>query len=270
MVSAFDYAALPDSVQRFVPDLQLTERVSLELRLGEDAPADPAASRVGGWPHGITVADYPLAQDGVPMVFLAQLNLDELPELAGYPSTGLLQFFADDGRGQAQPCCAVIHQPRAPTGFVIPNEAPRTRSQRSHPQWGRGQWGLVDESAQYSITGFLQRKPAPGDSEIGQQVFMDAVAGSGDPVAVEDAQDEYMATEHLRGHRLGGYANYVQQRPDEDVETVLLFQFDSDPWVPSPAYRVLLGDLGTARFFINPSALVKGDFSEVEFEFDNA
>lgn len=270
MTRAFDYAALPDSVQPFVHALRLTERVSLELRLGNEASASPAASRVGGWPYGVALADYPAAVDGKPLVFLAQLNLYDLPELPGYPSTGLLQFFADDGRGQVPPHGAVVYRPTVPEDFVVPDEAPRTRSQRSHPKWGPGQWGLVDETAQHPTTGFLQQMPAPGDSKIGQELFIEAFESPGDSFAVEQAHDDYLEIFESRGHRLGGYANFVQQRPEEDMETVLLFQLDSDPWRPSQSYRVLFGDLGTARFFINPIALIEGDFSEVTFEWDNS
>jgi uncharacterized protein YwqG len=54
------------------------------------------SSKYRGLPYLPKDAVYPLAIDGRPLVFLAQINFAELPQLAGYPETGLLQFFISD------------------------------------------------------------------------------------------------------------------------------------------------------------------------------
>ena len=67
-----------------------------------DAPLLRAdESRIGGAPFGDAAhPDWPLDEVGLPMLFLAQINFADLPDLPDFPRAGLLQLFvACDAKG---------------------------------------------------------------------------------------------------------------------------------------------------------------------------
>ncbi|MFV8160625.1 YwqG family protein [Mycobacterium sp. 134] len=274
-IAEFDYEALPERVQPFVPALQATERLSLELRLSDTPPQRPDASSVGGYPYMVSSAEHPRAEDGAPMTFIAQLNLADLPPLPGYPESGLLQFFGDNTLlgGARQQQGRVLYHPTVHAGWQPSNDQQLcTRSRRYN---GEVQWGLIDPEAQYSIQGFLQRGPAPDPAASAWEAF-EATAAGGDIEdeaidAFDTIYDEYADSYNPRGHRLGGYPTFHQpthEASGDDPELALLAQFDSDPWKFSPTYRMRFRDLGTLRYFIPRTALADKDFSAASFNWD--
>lgn len=63
-------------------------------RFSTDQPDKLKSTKFGGvpyWPEGMKLPTF----KGRPMVMVAQLNFSELPKLKGYPSTGILQIFAE-------------------------------------------------------------------------------------------------------------------------------------------------------------------------------
>lgn len=70
------------------------ERCTIEFQLGSKS----ARSRIGGRPQLEPGVEWP-TRNGVPMVFVAQIAIDELPdedaEFFSLPATGLLSFFYD-------------------------------------------------------------------------------------------------------------------------------------------------------------------------------
>ncbi len=50
-------------------------------------------SKLGGCPYLRSAADYPLGENGKPLLFMAQINLKEVPSIGLLPSEGMLQFF---------------------------------------------------------------------------------------------------------------------------------------------------------------------------------
>lgn len=61
---------------------------------------------MGGCPYLEDISEYPVEDNGKPMIFLAQINLSELVELDHMPKRGLLQFYIhyDDCHGYDRPC----------------------------------------------------------------------------------------------------------------------------------------------------------------------
>ncbi len=53
-------------------------------------------SKYRGNPYLPKTCEFPKAIDGRYLVFLAQINFSEMPPLAGYPSSGIVQFFISD------------------------------------------------------------------------------------------------------------------------------------------------------------------------------
>ncbi|HBS83154.1 DUF1963 domain-containing protein [Vreelandella alkaliphila] len=54
------------------------------------------SSKFGGKPYWPTNMEYPESKSGEKLILLAQLNFEELPNLAEFPQVGILQFFIED------------------------------------------------------------------------------------------------------------------------------------------------------------------------------
>lgn len=55
----------------------------------------PWESKLGGCPYLHTKEEYPIGKNKKPMLFIAQINLKELPKMPMLPDHGLLQFFVN-------------------------------------------------------------------------------------------------------------------------------------------------------------------------------
>lgn len=66
----------------------------ISLKLVPEANLPLTASKVGGYGYIPKTMEYP-NYAGVPMKLVAQFNLDELPNLDGFPDTGILAFYVD-------------------------------------------------------------------------------------------------------------------------------------------------------------------------------
>lgn len=74
-------------------DLDRTRRQVVRISLEPLDQDELLRSKVGGqawWPEGEPA---PTAADGTALVLLAQIDLGEMPAIAGFPDRGLLQFF---------------------------------------------------------------------------------------------------------------------------------------------------------------------------------
>lgn len=83
---------IPAKLSEFEDCLRSTERPAVEITFKE-ADTLPWESKCGGCPYLTSEADYPRDKDGRPMMFLAQINLDDMPKLEDFPGHGLLQFY---------------------------------------------------------------------------------------------------------------------------------------------------------------------------------
>ena len=66
----------------------------------------PWESKLGGCPYLKNINEFPLDDEGKPMMFLAQINLSDLSGLNNMPNCGLLQFYIhnDESYGYDGPC----------------------------------------------------------------------------------------------------------------------------------------------------------------------
>lgn len=94
---------LPPTLEPYRERLQASERPVVRLSAEPGREPEVWESKVGGVPYRPRGEAWPVAPDGRPLVFLAQLNLTQLNEegrnLLDFPGVGVLQFFilsADD------------------------------------------------------------------------------------------------------------------------------------------------------------------------------
>lgn len=238
---------LPAVLQPYVEAFAATDRPCVRLNFLDQPPASRWASCLGRilyWPREQA---WPTDENGRPLFGCLQLNLAELPTLPDWPSTGILQFFiSDDPFWGAHP----LEPPKQDNFRIIYHNtaSPETDA-------------LLDD---FSFLPLFENLPFQRDVSL-------AVSGTEDrmPMSPEDhrfpalfgsifselSDEQWTALNAYRkaigtvGHRLGGYAGFVQDDPrPEDAVWELLLQLDSDP-----KHGLLWGDYGVAHWFYSPT-----------------
>ncbi|MDE6733006.1 MAG: DUF1963 domain-containing protein [Oscillospiraceae bacterium] len=247
-------------------------------------------SKLGGVPYFPKAIEYPTVREGEskgkPLKLLAQLNFGALPKLAGFPTEGILQFFAypDDlyGADFDAPCDqnsfrVIYHENVITDTSALIDSVPALE---------------IDEEL-FPFTGeFLLTadKPAKMGAVATDFRFDKAVAAAyneifgGDVVGMWDengkgirqVDKELYSAIHSRYSsktRVGGYPFFMQEDPrgyDDKYSrhTIMLFQSDSENVGDNWENGVCWGDVGVANFFITPDDLAKRDFSNVMYTWD--
>lgn len=238
---------LPSNIERFRGELEKTFKTSNEIKftVGETKPWE---SKLGGCPYLEKKEDYPLSGDGRPMMFLAQINFDEMPPLEDFPRTGILQFYvADDDMYGLDDVCTVryIESYKKEEGSLL----------RENP-YSTDYQGYEPFSSSGKMT-FTQRQMPVSSSVVKFDEMFEDVADAEEMDALYDVCD-------AADSRVGGYPYFVQNSPayyDDGDCDVLLLQLDVDD-----DCGIMFGDSGNCTFLISREDLLKRDFSNVEYD----
>ncbi|WP_406693386.1 DUF1963 domain-containing protein [Singulisphaera sp. Ch08] len=221
-------------------------------------------TKIGGEPDLPEGLEWPVYRDGKPLAFLAQINLNELPEGAqrgGLPASGILSFFSV-------------------WGWQVEDDAdPQIPDGEPAPDWTRILY--------HEDLGTLRRHPVPD----GVNSFPAAVAefvpivclpnNPGEPDVARLGWDEgtwekfsevVSDYDSVCSQRLGyptrnlllGYADYIQCFVDEvaDRNLRLLFQLGSDDHA-----EMGWGDGGFLYFWADPRDIARRDFTKLHTDF---
>lgn len=264
------------------------ETVRLKLSRGKTTVLD---SKMGGVPYFPKGAEYPTVREGEnagkPLYFLAQLNFGKLPKIKGFPSDGILQFFAgcegDNVYGvyfddlTNQNAFRVIYHENV-SEDVPQGETPVFEFDEVFLPF-KGEFLLTAEKLAQMPASCFDFRYEKAVLSAYNELFggnVTKIYGKGGLCRIDGPLfDALMQTREINGTRMGGYPYFTQNDPrgwkDEySGHTVLLFQSDSenggDPknWLDD----VCWGDAGVANFFITPEDLAKRDFSNVIYTWD--
>jgi alpha-tubulin suppressor-like RCC1 family protein len=202
------------------------------------------ASKLGGHPDLPPDTPWPHL-DGRPMAFVAQVRLDELPQLENgvLPAHGLLSFFCalnalgDNAAGRVIYTNAATHLVRAKAPAELPTE---------------------ERFAPAPLTGTVQLSALPV-----QSVQLDRLGLS------PEQRDAYReALEPDTGapiHRMLGHPDPIQDDPQTpQAATCLLLQVDSDDGL-----GMTWGDLGRLYYLITPEDLAAHHFDRSQLQFQS-
>ncbi len=273
--------------------IEPVDTVRLKPKRGKTTVFD---SKMGGIPYFPKSMKYPVVREGnhkgKPLYFLAQLNFGTLPKIPGFPTEGILQFFAgyegddvygvDFENGQSQNGFRVIYHENVIT------DASKLYSEKDMPNFNideryfpfKGEFLLTAEKAEpmgISVGDFRSE-------EVFAAAYNELFGGSVDGLwglekGIRDIDEELVdAVCDLRegaGTRMGGFPFFTQEDPrgwNEEYGkcTILLFQSDSENGGEKGNWddRICWGDAGVANFFISPEDLAKRDFSRVIYNWD--
>ncbi|MEJ5997453.1 YwqG family protein [Corynebacterium sp. H130] len=241
-------------------------------------PAGLTDSKLGGAPYRPKGAGWPIAPDGLPYSFVAQLNLEQVerdrqslgipPLLEGaLPTTGLLQFFLPLCDGW-RPGCFVAYL----LDYSYPADEPLFAWKADYDSpvvWVREiPHPEIDPRTQHLKFGaFYTELSLLCHPEVPQAL---------EPVALEPMLQRPVPGLHIEApeqeskrelrqsylgecnHQVGGLANFVQNDPRPEGSPLrLLFQIEADH------HMQWIGDSGNFQFFIDPADLARKDFRNV-------
>lgn len=181
------------------------------------------------------------ADDAPPGIFLAQINLAEIPHTEALPDKGWLQFFGiedwpEDG-------CVIYRE--ALSGIETKNAGTTSGYNKNTP--------VIKEAGMHFE--YDNEPLSCSDYRFNAEKYS------------KDEMEELWETRSGEGSKLLGYPYFTQDDPrhagtETEKYDTLLFQLDSD------FKHVLWGDSGVGNYFINGEALKRRDFSDVLFWWD--
>lgn len=259
-MTELDSSPLIDRVLRHDPSLaHLVDTLARPCaRMQPDGvPTSTTQSYVGGRPFLPTGASWPTDDDRHELVFLAQVNFQEVPHLGpGWPRDGLLQWFCgdDDTYGLDWDDAG---QPRPEAGgFVRWVPAQQLGSPEGGPD------GPVPEA---EFSPLLTTGPVAVRFRLDRDLpsFNEVYESGGERwEALADAYDELSVDDDFSpagGDKVGGWPNFVQAATfpaSERPAARAVLQLDAETGAFSE-----WGDVGCAHVVGVPSELAEGDLS---------
>ncbi len=237
---------IPEILKPYEEYLRSTEKPAIEISFKKGNTL-PWESKVGGCPYLESEEDYPRDGDGKPMMFLAQINLDDMPHLEDYPENGLLQFYIgdDDCLGDDSPC-KVIYIPE------YAKDASRLLSKNPFEENYKDKTPFMNEG---KMT-FVPKTMLIGtECQEFQEKFWKKVS--------DEVWDALTDVCYPEGSLVGGYPLFVQQAPeyyDSGEFDTLLLQLDCDD-----ECGIMFGDAGNCYFLISKEDLKNKNFDNVQY-----
>ncbi len=245
---------------------------AIELVPEPALPVPPRGSRLGGPALLPTEEAWPCDSDGIPLEFLAQLDLADCSALPGYPEGGIVQFFVgrDDLHGadfDDQLAGQFMVRWLAPDAPVYLAQQPPLTPKH---EGSAGDYTPFDNDAQREHGVALVARPMTDvidASNLAADNRIAALHASYDVASLEDWLLTPEAERPMR-HHTGGFPAFAQQDIREDArwaeyDHVLLHLTSADD-------LVYWGDTGEALFMIRSGDLARGDFSRVIYSWDCA
>lgn len=274
--------AAPDGLAARVAEL--AHRVSVPcVRIGLGGlAADSTASYATGFPYLPAEAEWPVLGGG-PAAFVCQVNFAEVPRLDGFPTSGLLQWFAaaDDTFG------LTFDESQGAVGFAVrwftdteaPSQQPPIGGGSGDPGPGPAPLGCPPASTLTFTPGrCLPQWAALGPALRDQPIWRELAAAVGQ----RDADPEQLWDEYL----LGPSSPVPQLGPGSKIGGCPIFRQGDPrgraayPAANRPGGRLVLeldsaqvggwGDGGAGQLFGDPARLAAGDTSTLRYHWDCA
>jgi uncharacterized protein YwqG len=263
-------------VERILATIKQMQKPSIALHYRHDTlSTQTLESRLGGCPAWPVDLDLPFDQTGRPMLFLAQIRLDDIPDALSLPEklkSGLLQFFVNDDSsyGCKFPSIGTSMHPKenqANEGFRIVHHTDleslevRPLDAFTHPKFGVTT--PVEAISGYIVTPVVSSMRPSISSYHVQDLLDDA------PDEIIDHVYERLAELDVDaiGLNIGGYPDFAQEDPriygDGSMRSATFPLLSI-----SQSAVVSIYDDGKMHFLIDPNDLIKGDFSKVIYTWD--
>ena len=279
---------MTEKIKKFIEEFKkLENRETIKINLIPETKTPLMSSNVAGWFYLPKTSTIPTTSKGEQLMYLAQINCEELPENSIYPSKGIMQFwiFGGDynlGNDYTKPTSdskkRVIYYPEVEEHFTEAELAEMYK-----PQKDKKEDELItpiNDGAPFAM--YFEKTSQwimPNDFRF-EDIFteklnehIDEQQAEGDEsYDIDDEEvDEIIEELDISNHtQIGGYGHFTQEDPRmyEDFEdyTELLFQLDSE--FGTDDYYILWGDCGVGNFFATKEQLRNWNFAECLYSWD--
>lgn len=216
-------------------------------------------SKIGGTPYMPYDFSYPKTKENQSLMFLAQINFEQMPKLEHFPYEGILQFFIldDDISGlnlddfKNQNTFRIIYHKNIDKNAKI-MEVPQDCFINKY---------ILEKDTCYKMNfNKIEMPITPTDFRFNTTCKKLGIDINDDNI------DEVFDVLSASGHLIGGYPCFTQEDPREDEnDDILLLQIDSEF---GDEISIMWGDSGVANFFINKNDLENCDFTKVIYNWD--
>jgi len=236
----------PPVIEKYRAILESTMKESCEITFALEE-TKPWESKLGGCPYLEKIEDYPIGRTERRMMFLAQINLEEMPPLQDFPTKGILQFYIEDIDPYGLDEACVVK-------YIEDYITDETKLIKENPyRVGYQEYEPFSKDGKMNFT--QRRMPVSSAVEKFEELFSDAT---------KEERTALYDLCYASGSRVGGYpyfVQYAQEYYDDGTCDVLLLQLDLDD-----TCGIMFGDSGNCTFLISADDLKKRDFSKVEYD----
>lgn len=280
---------MTEKIKKFIEEFKkLENRETIKINLISETKTPLTSSNVAGWFYLPKTSTIPTTSKGEQLMYLAQINCEELPENSIYPAKGIMQFwiFGGDynlGSDYTKPTSdskkRVIYYPEIEEHFT---EA--ELSDMYKPEEDKKEGELItpiNDGAPFAMSfEKASQWPLPNDFRF-EEIFNEKLNEHIEETKAEEGFESYEIGEEesydiieeldIPNHtQIGGYGHFTQEDPrmydDFEDYTELLFQLDSE--FGTDDYYILWGDCGVGNFFATKEQLRNLDFAECLYSWD--
>ena len=267
---------MTEKIKKFIEEFKkLENRETIKINLVPETKTSLTSSNVAGWFYLPKTSTIPTTSKGEQLMYLAQINCEELPENSIYPSKGIIQFwiFGGDynlGSNYTKPTSdskkRVIYYPEVEEH---PTEAELTEMYKPEEDKKEGELITpINDGAPFAMSFEKASQGAlPNDFRF-EEIFNEKLNEHIEETKAEEGFESYDIGEEesydiieeldIPNHtQIGGSGHFTQEDPrmydDFEDYTELLFQLDSE--FGTDDYYVLWGDSGVGNFFATKEQL---------------
>ena len=280
---------MTEKIKKFIEEFKkLENRETIKINLISETKTPLTSSNVAGWFYLPKTSTIPTTSKGEQLMYLAQINCEELPENSIYPSKGIMQFwiFGGDynlGNDYTKPTSdskkRVIYYPEIEEHFTEVE-----LSEMYKPEEDKKEGELItpiNDGAPFAMSfEKTSQWPLPNDFRF-EEIFNEKLNEHIEVTKAEEGFESYDIGEEesydiiedldIPNHtQIGGYGHFTQEDPrmydDFEDYTELLFQLDSE--FGTDDYYILWGDCGVGSFFATKEQLRNLDFAECLYSWD--
>lgn len=280
---------MTEKIKKFIEEFKkLENRETIKINLISETKTPLTSSNVAGWFYLPKTSTIPTTSKGEQLMYLAQINCEELPENSIYPSKGIMQFwiFGGDynlGNDYTKPTSdskkRVIYYPEIEEHFTEVE-----LSEMYKPEEDKKEGELItpiNDGAPFAMSfEKASQWPLPNDFRF-EEIFNEKLNEHIEETKAEEGFESYDIGEEesydiieeldIPNHtQIGGYGHFTQEDPrmydDFEDYTELLFQLDSE--FGTDDYYILWGDSGVGNFFATKEQLRNLDFAECLYSWD--
>ena len=280
---------MTEKIKKFIEEFKkLENRETIKINLISETKTPLTSSNVAGWFYLPKTSTIPTTSKGEQLMYLAQINCEELPENSIYPSKGIMQFwiFGGDynlGNDYTKPTSdskkRVIYYPEIEEHFTEVE-----LSEMYKPEEDKKEGELItpiNDGAPFAMSfEKTSQWPLPNDFRF-EEIFNEKLNEHIEETKAEEGFESYDIGEEesydiiedldIPNHtQIGGYGQFTQEDPrmydDFEDYTELLFQLDSE--FGTDDYYILWGDCGVGNFFAKKEQLRNLDFAECLYSWD--